>query len=209
MPLQNRVTPFGEIVATSARGTMFGNRGSLHDEHRHLTKRRWTMYSWVACVLEFKNRRRSLMQPNRYTELFFLDEPTALAAGHRPCGECRRTDYKHFMACFRRGNAMPQADRHAIDRRMQADRIDTRSHAQIHHRAELASLPDGAMILAEGTALLVWSGALHPWRETGYGPTPDRAAEMKKRGIVTVLTPRSTIAALNAGYRPAPHPSVE
>src|SRR6185369_8309761 len=130
MPLQNRVTPLSEIVAMPARGTMLGNRGCLHDARQRLTKRRWTMYSWVACVLEFKNRRRKLMQPQRYTELFFLDEPTSLAAGHRPCGECRRPDYLHFMECFRRGNDMANADRHAIDRRMQEDRIVTRSHAQ-------------------------------------------------------------------------------
>jgi len=204
MPLQNRVTPFGEIVATSARGTMLGNRGCLHDHGRRLTRRRWTMYSWVACVLRFKNRRRQLMQPDRYTELFFLDEPTALAAGHRPCGECRRADYLRFMECFRRGNEMADADRHAIDRRMQADRIEPRSHRQVRYRAALPSLPDGTMIVDEqGRALLVWGDALHPWSETGYG-----SPQKKAPGIVTVLTPRSTVAALKAGFRPTPHPSL-
>lgn len=203
MPLQNRVTPLGEIVATAARGTMMGNRGCLHDAARRLTRRRWTTYSWVACVLAFKDRRRTLMQPNRYTELFFLDEPTALAAGHRPCGECRRADYLRFMNCFRRGNAMTDADRHAIDRRLQTDRIEARSHRQLRHEAPLEALPDGAMILWRDQPHLLWRSGLHGWSETGYGDAvaPPQAA-------VTVLTPRSTVAALKAGYRPAPHPSL-
>jgi len=203
MPLQNRVTPRGEIIATTARGTLFGNRGCLHGHSRQLQRRRWASYSWVACVLQFKNRRRVLMQPGRYTELFFLDEPTALAAGHRPCGECRRQDYRHFMNCFRAGNAMPDADRHAIDRRLQTDRIQQRSHAQITHRAALHSLPDGTMIEIDGEALLVWGSELYAWSESGYHPPRSR-----QQRTVTVLTPRSTVAALRAGYRPTPHPSV-
>ncbi len=202
MPLRNRVTPLGEIVAIAARGTMMGNRGCLHDGNRRLTRRRWTTYSWVACVLDFKDRRRALMQPNRYTELFFLDEPTALAAGHRPCGECRRADYLRFMECFRRGNAMDGADRHAIDRRLQADRIAPRNHAQIRYQAPLRSLPDGTMVLWQDRPHLLWRGALHRWSETGYTP-----AGPAGRGVVTVLTPRASVAALKAGYRPTPHPS--
>ena len=201
MPLRNRVTPLGEIVAMTARGTLMGNRGCLHDGQQRLTGRRWTTYSWVTCVLDFKNRRRALMQPNRYTELFFLDEPTALAAGHRPCGECRRADYLHFMDCFRRGNAMPDADRHAIDRRMQADRIAPYSHRQIRHQAPVQSLPDGAMVLWREEPHLVWDRALHRWSESGYGQ-----AQALPPGSVTVLTPRVTVAALLAGYRPTPAP---
>jgi hypothetical protein len=205
MPLQNRVTPLGEIVAIAARGSLMGNRGCLHDGQQRLTRRRWTTHSWVACVLAFKNRRRPLMQPNRYTELFFLDEPTALAAGHRPCGECRRADYLRFMDCFRRGNAMTDADRHAIDRRLQADRIAPRSRAQIRHEASLESLPDGAMILWRDGPHLLWRGALHRWTESGYVQT----ITLPPHGTVTVLTPRATVAALQAGYRPTPHPSLD
>lgn len=97
MPLQNRVTPFGEIVASEARGTLMGNRGCLHDEHRNLGRRRWTTKSWVTCLLSFGGRRRELMRPGYYTELFFLDEATALAAGHRPCAECRREAFRRFV----------------------------------------------------------------------------------------------------------------
>ena len=95
MPLRNRVTPFGDIIATEARGLLFGNRGVLHDENGRLV-RKWQVRRWIACRLEFKGRRRPLLRPGRFTELFFLDEATALAAGHRPCAECRREDFVRF-----------------------------------------------------------------------------------------------------------------
>jgi hypothetical protein len=103
MPLQNRATPFGVIVASEARGNLMGNRGCLHDDNRALSRRRWTTRAWVTCLLSFKGRRRQLMRPGHYTELFFLDEATALAAGHRPCAECRREAFRRFVDGWARG----------------------------------------------------------------------------------------------------------
>jgi len=206
MTLQNRVTPFGEIIADPARGTFYGNRGCLHDDHQHLTKRRWSTHAWVVCWLSFKNRHRQLkMQPGKYTELFFLDEATALAAGHRPCGECRRAYFKEFLECWRHGNAMPGATRLEIDARLQAQRISSRPPRQITHRARLENLPDCTFIAApwdEKTACLVWGDALLPWSPSGYGRPQKRGP-----GEVLVLTPLGTVATLRAGYAPLVHPS--
>ena len=126
MPLQNRATPFGAIVASEALGTLMGNRGCLHDDNRTLSGRRWTTRAWLSCVLSFKGRRRQLMRPGYYAELFFLDEATALAAGHRPCAECRREAFRHFVGCWatgagRAGERVRAAD---MDRALHAERIE-------------------------------------------------------------------------------------
>ena len=207
MPLRNRVTPFNDIVAVAARGTLMGNRGCLHDGQGLIRRRVCTTRSWVTCVLRFKDRRRKLLQPGRYTELFFLDEPTALAAGHRPCGECRRADYRRFLEAWRAGNAMPGAPLAEIDRRMHAERIDRATRRPLRWRAVPATLPDGAMVALEpggAIAHLVWGGKLLRWSATGY--RPDGA--VGGTPMTEVLTPRSTVAALAAGYRPLPHASV-
>ena len=206
MPLRNRVTPFNDIVALSARGTLMGNRGRLHDAQGELGRRSSTTRSWVTCVLQFKNRHRPVMTPGRYTELFFLDEATALAAGHRPCGECRRNDYRRFIAAWRAGNEAAEAALSQIDRRMQEDRWDGKARRQRHFAAELASMPDGAMVglpLEPGIALLVWGGTLLEWSGSGYHSCRRRPADLQ----VQVLTPRSSVAALAAGYRPMLHPT--
>jgi hypothetical protein len=186
VPLQNRVTPFGEIVADPARGAMFGNRGGcLHDGEKRLGRRRWASRAWICCVLEFKGRRRALMQPNRYTELFFLDEATAFAAGHRPCFECRRADALRFRDAFgaRRADEM--------DRPLHGERLGPKPEVAI------SELPEGAMVARDGAAWLVWRGALRRWSFTGY-----REARPLD-GRATLLTPRSTVAAFRRGYRPA------
>ena len=199
MPLQNRVLPTGDIIATSKRGTLMGNRGILHDDHQRLTTRRWQHPHWVTCVLQFKDRRRLLMQPNRYTELFFLDEPTALAAGHRPCGECRRHDYARFKALFNTANGTSAiAD---IDRKMHEDRV-LRPRAQRRHIARADALPDGAFVLHDEAPHLVWESRL-----LRYTPAEYTAALPRPGGEITVLTPACTVATLAAGYRPTPHPS--
>ena len=205
MTLQNRVTPFGEIVADPARGTLMGNRGCLHDDHRQLMNRRWTMRAWVTCWLSFRGRHRQVMKPGRYTELFFLDEPTALAAGHRPCGECRREHFKQFLDAWRIGNSMADAALKDIDLLLHAHRTATRPPRQIRHRAALRNLPDCAMIAApwdERLACLVWGDALLQWSAAGYGKPHRRG-----HGEVTVLTPAGTVAALHTGYSPLVHPS--
>lgn len=206
-PLQNRVAPFGEIVASSARGTLFGNRGGcIHDAATGRIKGRpWSNARWICCLLEFKGRKRALMQPGLYTELFFLDEATAFAAGHRPCFECRRPDATRFAEAWATANlGEPQAVRRKIDvldAHLHAERIDRATRQQVTFRAALSELPDGAIVTLDanpGAPLLLWRGALRPWSFEGYGtPQPLPAAE------VTVLTPRSVVAAFAAGYVPA------
>ena len=209
-PLQNRVTPFGDLIATSARGTLMGNRGRLHDPGRRIVRRIAGGYrAWVTCLLEFRGRHRAVMAPNRYTELFFLDEATALAAGHRPCGECRRADFRRFKAAWLAGNRDrgldPQVLIAAIDRQLHRDRLDRDGRARTYPAA-VGSLPDGVFVVLPGldAALLVWRGGLVPWSPLGYGtlrPSP-RGEQVK------VLTPRSTVAAIAAGYAPGMHPSL-
>ena len=193
MARQNRVQPDGAILATPARGAFMGNRGILHDDHGRLTAARWRHKAWVTCVLVFKGRRRTLMQSGHYTELFFHDEAVAFAAGHRPCGECRRSDYAAFRAAA--GFDGPIAD---FDRALHAARAVPRVYGQRRHRATLADLPDGCFILGDdGRARLVVGDALYPFRPEGYGAPEPRP----RGGEGTVLTPAPLIAALRAGYR--------
>ncbi|MGK7755455.1 MULTISPECIES: hypothetical protein [unclassified Roseovarius] len=196
MTLQNRVLPTGEIAAIPERGTLMGNRGILHDADQRLGKARWRHPHWVTCQLSFKNRRRALMQPGNYTELFFLDETTALAAGHRPCGECRRAEFKRFVALFHAANGT--ATLAGIDRRMHHDRV-TRTRRQVRHTAQLETLPNGTFILHDATPHLVWDKHLLRYSPGGY-----TAALPRHEGPVTILTPACTVATLAAGYRPVP-----
>lgn len=207
MPLQNRVTPLGEILATPARGTLMGNRGILHGPGRTLGVARWKHRHWVTCLLAFKGRHRMVMAPHRYTELFFLDEAVALAAGHRPCAECRRADYLRFGTCWQAalGGPLPRAD--TMDRALHAARVEPRTRRQVRWRAELSSLPDGTFVRMPdgGEALLVLGDALLPWSAEGYGAAVARHAGAE----VEVLTPRPTVAVLAAGYRAGVHSSAE
>ena len=202
MPLQNRVTPWGEIVADPARGLFTGNRGILHDAAtRTLTRRRWTSPAWIICLCDFRDRRRTVMAPGRWTELFFLDEATALAAGHRPCFYCRRPDALAFRAAWAqsRSEATPRAA--AMDGVLHRERLDGRGKRLHPLPGRIDALPDGAMV-ASGphAAFLVVGGATFRWTLSGYTPArvgPDAA----------LLTPPSTLGALAAGYRPRLHPS--
>ena len=204
MTLQNRVAPTGEIVADPARGLFMGNRGILHDEARRLGAARWRHRNWIICLLDFKGRRREVMSPGRYTELFFLDEAVALAAGHRPCAECRRERYRAFLSAWMAGSghvgAPPRA--HELDGALHAARIDPAARRQRCHTAELSGLPDGVFIRMDDRALLVLGGRLLPWTPGGYADAVARPSG----GRVCVLTPRPTVAALAGGYRPALHP---
>lgn len=200
MPLQNRVDPFGAIVATDARGTLMGNRGGcIHDGDRRLV-RRWATKAWITCLLEFKGQRRELMKPGLYTELFFLDEATALAAGHRPCAECRRDDYRRFKAGFTaalegRGVAIKTAP--DMDAILHAERT-----SEDPQTAPARDLPDGVMVRLDDKAWLKRGGDLLEWSFQGYDgrrPSPDAAVE--------VLTPPSTLAVIRAGYQVGVHPS--
>jgi hypothetical protein len=209
-PLQNRVTPLGDLIRSPARGTFMGNRGRLHDESRRIVRRAVASYrAWVICRLEFKGRRRAVMTPGRYTELFFLDEATALAAGHRPCGECRRADYRRFTDAWLSGNPGrelgPGSQIPAIDRELHRDRLGPAGRPRTF-TATLGSLPEGVFVsVPSGVApLLVWRAALWPWSPAGYGGSRKRPASAE----VTVLTPRSTVAAIAAGYTPIVHESL-
>jgi hypothetical protein len=203
-PLQNRVTPQGEIIACAARGTMFGNRGgALHTPDKTLTSRRWKTKAWICCVLAFKGRRRVVMSPNRYTELFFLDEATALAAGHRPCFECRRQDALRFSEAWQvaRGLARrPSAPQ--MDDVLHAERIARKGEKKTY-RSPLRSLPDGSFVLCQGTPCLVLEGRLRQWSPDGYGA----AIAAGGSNPVEVLTPPSIVAVLSAGYLARLHPS--
>lgn len=204
MPLQNRVTPFGEIIVSPARGTLMGNRGQLHDDNQRLGKRRWATPSWVTCVLSFKNRPpRQLMQPNRYTELFFLDEATALAAGHRPCAECRHADYRRFVEAWRMSNRPDDAWQGAstMDRRLHAERVD-RERRKVVFEATLAGLPSGVMVALGDRAFLKCGNDLLSWSPFGYGASNEPHPATLQ---VTVLTPRPIVEAIKAGYVPAVH----
>jgi len=188
-----------------------GNRGCLHNEARRIVRPAVGGYrAWVTCVLSFKGRRQPVMRPGRYTELFFLDEATALAAGHRPCGECRRADYQRFKHAWTIGNpehGICPSDRIAfLDLHLHRDRLGQDRRARTH-RADIGQLPDGAFVTGAEpeSAVLVWRGALWAWSPGGYTRTGSRPPQ----GEVTVLTPRSTVNAMAAGYIPMVHATAE
>ncbi|HEV8019809.1 MAG TPA: hypothetical protein VGP41_01025 [Candidatus Lustribacter sp.] len=197
--MQNRVTPFGDIVALAGRGTMMGNRGVLHDDAQHIV-RAAQVRRWIACVLEFRGRYRKVMQPRRYTELFFLDEATSLSAGHRPCAECRNADYRRFRTLWELCHAGP-ASADVIDRRLETERRARGTKRTF--RADVATLPDGTYVSVDGAAWLVRADRLHRWSDTGYRESRSRPAH----GAVEVLTPPSIVAVLAAGYAPGIHPT--
>ncbi|SFH77445.1 hypothetical protein [Albimonas pacifica] len=204
-PLANRVDPSGVIQAVPVRGTLMGNRGGrIHlpadpasGEGPRLGPRRWASRQWICCVLAFKGRRRQVMGAG-YTELFFLDEATALAAGHRPCFECRRAEAAAFAEAWARAHALPARPRAPeMDRVLHAQRLGTRL------RSPARSLPDGAMVLIDGAPALTLAGALRPWGWEGYA-----APRPLPRGEVEILTPPAIVRTLAAGYRPRLHPSL-
>jgi len=204
MPLQNRVTPFGDIVAIPQRGMFTGNRGIIHDPAtRTLLKRRWASKAWLICVCEFSGRRRAVMSGRSWTELFFLDEAVALAAGHRPCFFCRRNAANAFREAWARDRRVSLPPASEMDSVLHAERLDSRGkrlHAVPCHAAEL---PDGAVIAAAGEAYTLSQGRAFRWTPDGY----DRGVRMTRADAL--LTPPSTLGALRAGYRPVLHPDVE
>ncbi len=202
MPLENRVDPFGNIFRTAARGTMMGNRGgTLHNLDREIV-RRYKSRRWIACVLEFRGRYRAVMSPNRYTELFFLDEAVAFAAGHRPCAECRRERYNAFKGAWKRAyrqDESPFADE--MDRELHPERIA--NGKKVTYEAALDSLPSGCFVQVHGKAYLVMENALLLWTPEGYSTREERP----KDSMVTVLTPPSMVECFRHGYVPEIHAS--
>jgi hypothetical protein len=202
--LQNRVTPFSELIADPARGLVYGNRGCLHDEGGRV-RRRYATRRWIACRLRFKGwHRHPLLQPGKFTELFFLDEATAFAAGHRPCALCRREDYDRFTAIWRELHP-GQRGADAIDEQLHAERFDTATKAQRHHEADLDDLPDGAFVARDERPWLIRGAELLRWSPAGYD-----ARVARPSGTATVITPPSLVSTLAIGWRgavPLLHPS--
>jgi hypothetical protein len=199
MPLPNRVDPFGDLFATPTRGTLFGNRGGkFHRDDKTLGSRRWASRQWICCVLKFKGRQRNVWS-RYYTELFFLDEVTAFAAGHRPCFECRRQDAERFAVLFSGKKQRASAD--AMDSVLHAERLDGK--AKRTYRLSLGSLPDGAMVALDGEVFAVRDKHLLPWTPSGYSASKPRPRNLE----VDVLTPPSILSVLGRGYAPLWHPS--
>jgi hypothetical protein len=197
MPLQNRVTPLGDLVADSARGLVYGNRGCLHDEQRRI-RRRFATRRWIACRLEFRGWHRTpLMQPGRFTELFFLDEATAFAAGHRPCALCRREDYERLVGLWR--DLHPgQVGVDATDAQLHRERYSAETRGQRRHEARMDDVPDGAFVLVDGEPHVVRGAALLRWSPEGYvAPRP-----RPTRTRTVVITPPSLAAVLRSGWEP-------
>ncbi|WP_435607220.1 hypothetical protein [Pseudomonas knackmussii] len=194
MPLQNRVDPTGQLHAIAARGTLMGNRGKLHDNQRLITHH-WKLKRWITCALEYQGIKRELMAPNSYTELFFLDEPTSYAAGHRPCGDCRKDRYKAFKAAWAR--VFPEQDQsaEAIDRILHAARLNPNG-TQRTWQARLDTLPDATLVEQNGTPLLLWKGRQWNWSFAGYSPVDN---PLPAEQSVTVLTPEPIVRLFAAG----------
>jgi hypothetical protein len=198
--LQNRVDPSGQIIKTSARGLWLGNRGVIHN--RQDIVKPFNHKAWITCLLEFKGRERPVMSPGRWTELFFLDEATAFAAGHRPCFECRREDALRFKSCWISGNPVHNFNMktsiNLIDDIMHRERIDSAKKKVIHHRAS-SEIPDGTFVFINDNAYLFYDGKFHHWTPFGYDTM---VAIRETPSNLAVLTPSSVVNAFSAGYRP-------
>jgi len=202
MPLQNRVTPSGEIIATQHRGMFTGNRGIIHDPAtKTLLRKRWSSPAWLTCVCDFRGRRREVMATRSWTELFFLDEATALAAGHRPCFYCRRDDANRFRAAWEAGNGAHDLHASEIDAQLHRERLDHGKKRLHPLPAPAEMLPEGTMVQAGNQSFLIAQGRGLPWSPAGYG------APCAMPDSTMLLTPPSTMRALQAGYQVVLHPS--
>jgi hypothetical protein len=210
MPLQNRVSPFSTLAATPERGAWTGNRGVIHNEQKQIVKNHAVKY-WITCALTYKDHWRAVMSPNRWTELFFLDEATAFAAGHRPCGFCRHADFKRFKSLWLAANGQQyglseNTKIDMIDTIIHEDRLDENGH-QKTFQAPLLSLPSGTFIVFDSPtdAYLWYEQNLYAWSFSGY----TKLDLFEKDQIATVLTPRSYVAVFKMGYKPQVHASAK
>lgn len=204
MPLQNRVTPFGDILAVPERGMFTGNRGIIHDPStKTLLNRRWSSPAWITCVCDFRGRRRDVMAKQSWTELFFLDEATAFAAGHRPCFYCRRDDAQRFRAAWEQGMGVSGVKAAEIDRVLHAERLEGRGKRLHMPEGPISALPDGTMIAAGHACYLIAYGRVLQWSFAGYCAVDAAVRDAH------LLTPPSTVRALRAGYRPVWHESAD
>jgi len=198
--LQNRVNPFGNIIKTSARGRLMGNRGLLHNETQEI-KRPFKLIAWITCVLDFKERRRPVMAPGQYTELFFMDEVTSFAAGHRPCFECRRSEADAFKTFWLKGNPEygfnSKTPIKAIDEILQHERID-QNYQKVTFQGNPNALPNGTFVAFRNEPYLIKNGMMYPWSAEGYGK-----AQLLPQEKLPVLTPKSIVNTFKAGYLPS------
>jgi hypothetical protein len=198
--LQNRVDPQGNIISNSARGAWMGNRGQLHGKGKEIL-RPFKLQAWITCLLQFKGWHRQVMSPNLYTELFFLDEATAFAAGHRPCAECRREDYKRFKLCWIKGNPIygftEKTSIREIDQILHAERIDKQGN-KVTFETTGEDLPNGTFIQLNNKPYLLMHDQIFMWTPYGY----ETGQPLPSSSVVTLLTPKSTINAFRAGYTP-------
>ncbi len=199
MARQNRVTPMGELIATPHRGCVYGNRGCLHDSEGRI-RRAYNGKRWIACRLRFRGwHRRPLMQPGRFTELFFLDEATAFAAGHRPCALCRREDYVRLREIWRELHPQ-QAGADAIDAQLHSERLAPGTRMRRRHEARLGELPDGAFVLRDGAPWLVLGTELLLWTPAGYAQRRRHGGAGAEPAVV--ITPPSLVAVLRSHWQP-------
>lgn len=210
MPRRNRVDPFGDLHAVPERGLFTGNRGCLVDDHERVV-RHHRGDLWITCVTEFRGRRVGLARPNRWTPLFFLDDAVALAAGHRPCGECRVADYRAYRDAVSAGVGAAATDGRLragdLDGRLRRERLRRgrgleRAADRITWTAPAADLPDASVVVIAGVAHLLVGGAARPFSFAGWGPPVPIPG-----GELTVLTPPTSVLALRHGFRPTLHPS--
>jgi hypothetical protein len=209
MPLQNRVSPFSIFTATPERGKWTGNRGVIHNADKEIVRNHAVKY-WITCELKYKNFQRKVMTPNRWTELFFLDEATAFAAGHRPCGFCRHPDFKRFKGLWLLANG----ERHGLEKDTKIDAIDAIIHQerlngnglQKTFKGTLLTLPDGTFVnFNEDLKAYLWfQQNLYEWSFSGY----TKVLEIAQNQEVNILTPRSYIEVFRAGYLPQIHSSI-
>lgn len=199
MSLQNRVNPLGALFRSTARGAMMGNRGgAIHNASQEIV-RQFKSRQWITCVLEFRGRKRKVMSPGLYTELFFLDEAVAFAAGHRPCAECRRERFNAFREAWDKNRKVPAPE---IDAVLHPARIDSHG-SKVTYQAPLDTLPDGCFVLLDGSSYLVYGESLLEWSPAGYVTKRNRPADLN----ITVLTPQPIVECIRRGYKPAIHSS--
>ncbi|MBU1309270.1 MAG: hypothetical protein KKE30_07040 [Gammaproteobacteria bacterium] len=206
MPLQNRVDPYGRLIAVSARGSFLGNRGILHNDNKEIVSQ-YKHKAWVTCALSFKGIKREIFGPNRYSELFFLDEATAFSAGHRPCAHCRKARYNEFKAAWIAANA------EAVDSQISVQQIDavlhkarvTKGAQKVTYSAHLADLPSGTFVELDDKPYLLWHKTLYLWSPEGYEKSDVAVLAI---GSVTVLTPKSVVKIYEKGFLPELHISL-
>jgi hypothetical protein len=198
--LQNRVDPFGRLIETTARGLWMGNRGVIHNKDKQII-RPFKHKAWITCALEFKGRKRTVMTPDRWTELFFLDEATAFAAGHRPCFECRKENARRFKSCWIEGNPLYNFSMttsiNQFDEIIHRERINNEKKKVMHQRT-LSEIPEGTFVLIRDEPFVFSKGRLHRWTPFGY----EGSVAMPEGSTLTILTPYSIVNAFCAGYVP-------